>query len=116
MAEQNQNRVTFKYGTYEDYVNLYKKDPNTVYFTTNPEHIFKGDKLYTAASNVIKLSVEEYASLKEYDEGVIYLIFGLENSESEKEVLLYIYVGSLLIAERHKDGSVGFPYEFPIIF
>ena len=113
-VEQNQNRVTFKYGTYDDYVNLKTKDPNTIYFTTNPEHIFRGDKLYTASSNVLKLTIEEYNALKEYDIGVIYLVYGPDGEDNE--VLLYIYVGSMLIAERHRDGSIGFPYEFPIIF
>ena len=111
---QNQNKIGFKYGTYAEYLALPIKDVNTIYFTTNPERIYKGEILYTASQSVKYMTVSQYNELVrnlECDASVIYLVI-----DDNTNRLKYIYVGYILIGESASDGSIGFPYIFPITF
>ena len=58
-----------------------------------------------------RMLTEEYFKLETIDENCIYVLTDANGFVD------YLYLGSLLIAKRDKgNGSVGYPYEFPIIF
>lgn len=114
MAEQNVGRLVLKFGTYEEYMSLRVKDPNTLYFTTNPNLIYKGDVLYTESQAVKYMTETQYQELVRdlaCNGAVIYLVVDDITSR-----LKYIYVGYVKIGQAGEDGSIGFPYTFPITF
>ena len=114
MAEQNVGRIILKFGTYEEYTHLKTKDPNTLYFTTNPNLIYKGDILYTESQSVKYMTETQYQELVsnlECNGAVIYLV-----TDDITSKLKYIYVGYIKIGQAGENGSIGFPYVFPITF
>ena len=84
--------------------------------------IYDGTRLFFSPSEFSKqfllgecLTQAEYnykLSRNEIQNGWFYCIFG----DQRKEFLQAIYVGTTLVARRSTSGSLGFPYDFPIIF
>lgn len=58
-----------------------------------------------------RMATEEYFKLETIDDNCVYVLTDANGFVD------YLYLGSLLIAKRDKgNGSVGYPYVFPIIF
>lgn len=60
-------------------------------------------------SSVVIMTQLDYINLPNKNPQTIYLI--VEGDELER-----LYIGSFLIGRKQQDGSIGFPYIFPIIF
>lgn len=84
--------------------------------------IYDGTRLFFSPSEFSKLFLQgesltqaEYnykLSRNEIQNGFFYCIYG----DQRREFLQAIYVGQTLVARRSTSGSLGFPYDFPIIF
>ena len=58
-----------------------------------------------------EMTTEEYFKLDRYDPNCFYVLTDANGFVD------YLYLGPLLIARRDKgNGSVGYPYSFPIVF
>lgn len=105
------------YGEYSKYLEKLEKGQiieDDLYFTINPNHIFKGSKLFTGqARGIIRLTMYQYEELINTDsvnKEAIYFV------TDNKDGLKFIYAGDVLIAKSDSTGTFAFPYSFPIIF
>lgn len=60
-------------------------------------------------SSIEILTPTEWTELTEKDSKTIYMI--VDGNELKR-----LYIGQFLIGRSQEDGSIGFPYNFPIIF
>lgn len=73
------------------------------------------DEILSKALQHTDLTQAEYDAMRtggQIAHGTWYFIFG----DQRKQFLMAVYCGTQLIAKRSTTGSVGFPYNFPIIF
>lgn len=73
------------------------------------------DSILQHALQHVDLTQAEYDTMKAAGQislGSWYFIFG----DQRKQFLMAVYCGTQLVARRSTSGSVGFPYNFPIIF
>jgi hypothetical protein len=86
-------------------VNFYlKKHPEIQVFF---ESTFVGGG--SGNSSIEILTPTEWTELTEKDPKTIYMI--VDGNELKR-----LYIGQFLIGRSQEDGSIGFPYNFPIIF
>ena len=108
------NTINFKSGEYSDFNKIENPDDGTVYFTENPNHIFKGSKLFTGATRgVTRLTASQFRDMQVNEtlnlEGW-YFVTDLDGN------LKRIYAGDTLVMRASSQGSTSFPYTFPITF
>jgi hypothetical protein len=107
--------VKIRYGEYADWEvrrNNGTLEEDTLYFTYNPNLLYKGDQLYGAGGS-FRLTEEEFQQVKKdhrIDKRMWYFV------TDDRNRLLKIYAGNTLIAKASEDGSYAFTYTFPITF
>lgn len=109
----NKSTPTFKLENENINATFEKQDVN-FYLKKHPEIQIFFESTFVGGggngnSSIEILSPTEWAELTQKDPKTIYMI--VDGNELKR-----LYIGQFLIGRSQEDGSIGFPYNFPIIF
>ena len=108
----NKPQPIFKLGNENINATFEKQDVN-FYLKKHPEIQIFFESTFVGGgsgnSSIEILTPTEWTELTEKDPKTIYMI--VDGNELKR-----LYIGQFLIGRSQEDGSIGFPYNFPIIF
>lgn len=108
----NKPQPIFKLGNENINATFEKQDVN-FYLKKHPEIQIFFESTFVGGgsgnSSIKILTPTEWTELTEKDPKTIYMI--VDGNELKR-----LYIGQFLIGRSQEDGSIGFPYNFPIIF